>query len=139
MPSPSLLQTLRTPRLWRRRLRAHQPPLVFLRFPHCGGRSIVQALEAAGHTVASTLSPGSPANQKPTAGPATEAAEAIGLDFSQLSGRSDAELQQLILPKGSTLTCLSYSLPSPGVLARCCPGARVFSVVGDPVGRLVVA
>lgn len=84
-----LQQPLRTPRLVWRRQQASRQPLVFLRFPHSGGRSIVQALEAACHTVVSTRPPGSPINQKPTAGPAREAAKAIGMEFSQVSGRSD--------------------------------------------------
>lgn len=139
MTPPTLLQALRTPLLMRRRQKARRQPLVFLRFPQCGGRSIVHALEAAGHTLAIPLAKQNSGGGVSSASQSAEEVEPDGLDFSQLGDRDDADLQQLILPKGSTLACLSRSFPAPGQLARCCPGVRTFTVLGDPISRLVVA
>lgn len=123
----------------RRRQKARRQPLVFLRSPQCGGRSIEHALEAAGHTLAIPLAKQNPGRDVSSASQSAEEVEPDGLDFSQLGDRDDADLQQLILPEGSTLAFVSRSFPAPGQLARCPPGVRTFTVLGDPISRLVVA
>lgn len=103
----------------RRRQKARRQPLVFLRSPQCGGRSIEHALEAAGHTLAIPLAKQNPGRDVSSASQSAEEVEPDGLDFSQLGDRDDADLQQLILPEGSTLAFVSRSFPAPGQLARC--------------------